>query len=121
MTQTPSAMVGGCIDSRDITERLAELEADEARDADEDQELDELRVIDSEGSASIADWQYGETLIPECDFEDYARELADDIGAVKSDAGWPNSYIDWAAAADALKMDYSEVTIRGDAYLARSS
>lgn len=40
--------------------------------------------------------------------EDFAQELAEDIGAIPDDAAWPNSYIDWERAARDLFMDYSD-------------
>lgn len=53
----------------------------------------------------------GNTVIADDHFEDYAEEMAGDLyGAQIVDAEWPFSHIDWAAAAEALKMDYSEVT-----------
>lgn len=63
-------------------------------------------------------WYYG-TLIHESHFEDYARELAEDIGAINRDAGWPNQYIDWKAAAAALEQDYTHIDLDGEAYLSR--
>lgn len=62
---------------------------------------------------------YEPTLIADDDFEDYARELAEDIGAAPS-VGWPGSYIDWEAAADALRQDYTTVEYDGTTYQIRS-
>jgi hypothetical protein len=45
--------------------------------------------------------------------------MAEDIGAIDRDAGWPLGFIDWDAAAAALKMDYTEVSIRGYDYWIR--
>jgi hypothetical protein len=53
-------------------------------------------------------------------FEDYARDLAEDIGAIDRQAGWPADYIDWEAAADALAMDYTSVEFGGFDYLTRA-
>ena len=64
------------------------------------------------------DW-YPVTLIKESYFEDYARELADDIGAVSKDATWPNNCIDWEEAADMLKQDYSSLEMDGETYYTR--
>lgn len=36
---------------------------------------------------------------------DFAEELADDLGALNPDAGWPARYIDWDAAARDLFID----------------
>lgn len=40
--------------------------------------------------------------------EDFAMDLAESIGAIDPDAGWPLGYIDWNRAARDLMMDYSE-------------
>ena len=53
-------------------------------------------------------------------FEQYAQELAEDIGAVQKEATWPNQYIDWEAAADALKQDYMRVTYGETEYWIRT-
>lgn len=63
---------------------------------------------------------YEPTLIPDGEFEDYARELAEDIGAIDRDAGWPLRCIDWKRAANELRMDYTSITFDGDDYLTRS-
>lgn len=108
------------IDSRDLEETITELE-DEQAEAIEDEHdgswdhtdgavlLDELRRLRNltEGEG----WHDGIGFIRDSDFEDYARELADDIGAVPEDATWPNNCIDWAQAADELRQDYSAVEI----------
>lgn len=64
------------------------------------------------------DW-YPVTLIHENYFTQYAQELADDIGAVDRDAKWPNTHIDWEAAAEDLKQDYSTVEFDGNTYYYR--
>jgi antirestriction protein len=64
------------------------------------------------------DWFPGQ-LIAESDFEDYARELAEDIGAIPDDAQWPCTCIDWEKAARELQVDYSSVTYDGTEYLYR--
>src|SRR5919108_3861575 len=42
-------------------------------------------------------------------FQEYAEEFAEDIGAIDPRASWPLCHIDWKAAADDLKQDYTEV------------
>jgi hypothetical protein len=118
------------LDSRDVIKRIAELESDrdsfEPEDGEtwpeafpeEAAELEALEALAKEGEGS-ADWNHGETLSRDSYFEDYARELADDIGAIKSDAGWPNSFIDWKAAAEALQVDYFNVDFDGVTYWIR--
>ena len=54
------------------------------------------------------------------DFEEYAQEFAEDIGAIGKTLEWPAYCINWEHAAKELKMDYSEVTIDGHGYYFRS-
>jgi hypothetical protein len=89
-------------------------------DDDEAEAREILAAIEELESEGITDWQYGEALIREDYFTEYARQLADDIGAVNADAEWPNSYIDWERAAEALKQDYTEVEYRGVTYYMRA-
>lgn len=82
------------------------------------EELNSLMGLESDAGGA-ADWQYGETLIRESYFEDYARQTAEDTGAINRDSQWPNNCIDWEKAADQLKQDYSEVTFKGVTYYIR--
>lgn len=61
------------------------------------------------------DW-YPVTLIRDSHFEDYAQQLADDIGAIDSNAGWPVDCIDWERAASELQIDYTSVEYAGITY-----
>lgn len=105
-------------DSRDVIERIAELELDDINDENM-AELSILRAFADEASGYAADWHYGERFIADSYFEDYARELADDIGAIDGNATWPLTYIDWPAAADALKQDYTSVDLDGRTFWTR--
>lgn len=105
------------IDSRDVIARIADLEGTE--DEEEQAELKALEVLAEEGEGS-PDWHHGETLIRDSYFEDYARELAEDIGAIQPNAAWPNNCIDWERAAEELKADYFEVDYDGVTYLIRA-
>lgn len=125
------------IDSRDVIARIAELEGGrpellEADDCGEDQsgeahgsfrawedELDSLRKLAEQADGS-PDWAYGESLIRDSFFETYAQELAEDIGAVKDDASWPNNCIDWERAARELQQDYMSVDFAGVTYWIRA-
>jgi antirestriction protein len=106
------------IDSRDVIERIAELELESAGRY-YDARLRILRELAAEGE-QLADWEYGETLIRDSYFTEYARELAEDIGAVSSDASWPLYCIDWERAARELRMDYTSVDFDGVTYWGRS-
>lgn len=126
------------IDTRDIQERIEELqgeldldednEPNEYDDEDErpkpldpdvkselEEELAELSELKREVSAYSGDqFEDGVTLIAESHFEDYAKELAEDLhGDAIREAAWPFDNIDWEAAADDLKVDYTEVEFRG--------
>lgn len=84
------------------------------------EELAALRELAAECEHNISEWEYGATLIRDSYFEDYAQELAEDIGAIGSNMQWPLMYIDWNAAAEALKQDYSSVDFDGVEYWGRS-
>jgi hypothetical protein len=87
-------------------------------------EIEELKVLHSlaeEASGYAADWSHGETLIRDSYFEDYAQQLAEDIGATNSEAAhqWPLTCIDWKQAARELQMDYTSVDYDGVTYWIR--
>ena len=130
------------LDSRDIIARIEELEAeradleseavdptnavvDEAKaalsdwDTENGEELRVLRELAEEASGS-PDWQYGEPLIRDSYFKDYAQELAEDCGMIPEGQGWPLRCIDWDQAADELKGDYFSVDFDGVDYWIRS-
>jgi hypothetical protein len=119
------------IDTRDVISRLAELESDleifmdegedeniEEKDFEEIYELEVLRELESD-LVSESEYKYGMTLIAEDHFEDYCRELVEEIGDLPKD--FP-SYIeiDWHQTSENLRVDYSEVQINGNTYYYRS-
>jgi hypothetical protein len=129
------------IDSRDVIKRIeiyrealttAGIDPDETtvenfdsesrEDGDEIagllEEFHALKELEEQGEDG-GDWQYGATLVRESYFQTYAESMAEDIGAVNSDAKWPNNHIDWEAAADELRQDYTEVTFKKVTYLMR--
>lgn len=135
------------IDSRDVIERISELESeltdayegegnsdtikfdDWLKEADENDthtlqdaahEFIVLRAVADEAEGYASDWKHGEAMIRDSYFTEYAQQLADDIGAVSKDQTWPNNFIDWEAAADALKQDYTSVDFDGVEYWVRS-
>jgi hypothetical protein len=137
------------IDSRDVILRIAYLENDreilsealeeasvpahkqsrleayrdakkELEDWDEEnsEELKNLNALAKEAEG-YRDWEHGATLICESYFEDYARELAKDIGAITGDESWPATCIDWEQAAKELQMDYTSVEFDDVTYYMR--
>lgn len=121
-------LVGSLNGSRIWTPQLADI-LKEARDLLDDpdasdEHADLLRVVgaieavrDGMGASTFDE---GSLLIPEGEFTEYAQDLAEEIGAIDSDAGWPSGYIDWEAAADALRVDYTEIGLGDDSYLFRA-
>jgi len=117
------------IDSREIIKRIQELEDAETltpEDIPEDEDIPEevaelkaLKDLQEEAEGYSEDWQFGSQLIRDSYFEEYAQELAEDIGAIDRNANWPLSHIDWKAAADHLKQDYTSVEFDGVEYWIR--
>ncbi len=126
------------IDSRDVIERISELEDEleccvvdeenatvasedgETDLTDEYEELQVLKALAGEAEGYADDWSHGVVLIKESYFTEYAQQLAEDIGAIDTDSlRWPACHIDWNAAADALKIDYTEVNFDGTTFLSR--
>lgn len=120
------------LDVRDIIERYEYLQ-DERRafltkhsredwdGSPEGDELDALKaLLDSlEDNGGDHQWRgawFPVTLIRDSYFEDYAEELAEDIGAINREASWPNNCIDWERAARELQQDYSSVEFDGVTY-----
>lgn len=88
-------------------------------DEENGEELKALKAFASQFEDYCSDWEHGTTLVRDSYFEDYARELAEDIGAINDDAGWPNNCIDWEKAARELQMDYTSGEFDGITYWAR--
>lgn len=117
--QTTIDFTDDIIDVRDVIARLEYIE-----DSEDEDEADEAATLVSLldelcGSGGGEKWRgewYPTTLIRDSYFEDYARELADDIGAIDVRQSWPNQHIDWKAAAASLQQDYSSVEIDGVDY-----
>ena len=107
------------IDSRDVIERIEWLEDDEDRTEEETIELNLLKALQDEAEGYCPDWRYGAGLVRDSYFEEYAQQLAEDIGAIDGDASWPNNCIDWERAARELKFDYTAVDFDGVIYWVR--
>lgn len=140
MTDTISA-TDDMIDVRDIIARIEELREEQSDfEHDEDGNLTGASWADSEpdaaselatleslmsdlaGTGGDEQWEgkwYPLLLIHDTHFEDYARELAEDIGAIPDDACWPCTCIDWAKAAREMRMDYTSVEFGGQTFWTR--
>lgn len=107
-------------------EDLADLQsaASDADDAlaawdesDDGAELKALQALQKQAEG-YSDWIHGATLIRDSHFEDYARELAEELVGYKKirDAEWPFSCINWEQAATVLQGDYTSVDFDGIDY-----
>lgn len=119
------------IDSRDIIERIEEIESDpDYCDAetgefiidlvsDDDREEYDSLVKFRDDNDSVTDWQYGAIFIRDSYFEEYCQELVEDIGDLPRKIP---SYIviDWEATADNLQADYTSVEFDGETYWVRA-
>ena len=121
------------IDSRDIIARIDELQAErdtydgergEERDPwtavypEDAAELAALHKLATEAEGYAADWEYGEILIRDDYFTDYAREMLEDCGTIPRDLpSWVK--IDWEATARNVRMDYTAVDFDGVTYWIR--
>lgn len=111
-------------DIRDVIARYKALDGIKDTEEFSEEEKAELTAISSflddvRGNGGDEQWNgawYPVTFIRDSHFKDYAEELAEDVGAISKDAQWPLSFIDWDAAANALKQDYSTVDIDGTTY-----
>lgn len=109
-------------DSRDVIERIEALQTnndDNSITVAERDELDALLAFAAEGE-SAPDWRYGVTFIRDTYFGDYARELAEETGAINANASWPLYAIDWERAARDLQMDYTNYELCDVTYWAAS-
>ncbi len=90
----------------------------EFEDPSDAEEYEALKDLADEASQYAEDWDYGVTLIRYSYFTAYCQELCDDIGALPKNT--PDYIvIDWEATARNLRVDYTEVSFGGVAYLIR--
>ena len=86
-------------------------------------EVDEYRTIIEfceEIDNYCPDFEYGVSIIHEIYFEDYCRELVEDIGDLPRNLpAYIENNIDWSGVAHDLKVDYSEAEYDGDTYYFR--
>ncbi len=121
------------IDSRDVDERILEIEQEIESDADEPLSLDagEREILLDELNEELTrltdfrdenkdggEWDYGQTFIHADAFLDYVQEMVVDIGDLPSDIPYYIA-IDWEQTAENVRMDYSYVDFDGEEYLTR--
>ena len=83
-----------------------------------EEELKEIEEINSIEVELGSEFEYGVTLVDVDDWEEYVKELLEDIGYIPKDfPSWIE--IDWEATANNVKVDYMEVIYQGNSYLGR--
>jgi hypothetical protein len=100
-----------------VNARQAEERRDEYPGLEDISRLNKLEALFGE----LGEEARHETAIRESDFEEYAEEFAEDIGAIDREHNWPNYCIDWERAARDLAMDYTSFDFEGVSYLVRLS
>ena len=118
MNKTTNYETEQVFDSRDVEERIKELEEQEQLDEEEQQELKELNELKEE--CLNYGWEYGITFIRESYFEEYAEELFDEC-YIHNIPDFTKNYIDYQKFASDLEMDYSEVEFRGITFFWREA
>lgn len=93
--------------------------ADDAELSEAEDERDALAEVCGVGRDYIPDWRYGETLIREDAFEDYARDMASDMYGREAVEGGLGVYVDWERYASDVAMDYTIITIGSTDYRVR--
>lgn len=112
------------LDSRDIIERMEELQRNGGLTEDEEEELAALAALADQAESS-PDWSYGEQLIRESYFEEYTQQLVDDcypeVAEALTSSNWPMTCLkmDWKQASRDLMTDYTHVEFNGSTYLIR--
>ena len=91
------------IDSREVIERIEELEDLAPRS----KELKAL--IELQDQCDYGDWEHGATLINDNYFTEHAKQEAHELYGTDYDE-WPYRCIDWDEAAEELQQDYMCVT-----------
>lgn len=118
------------LDSREIIDRLEELQSDRSEIAElgeielnrwnetHGEEMAMLEDLDNEGRQYSSDWEYGETLVNAGYWTEYVKELLADCGDLPKTIP---SYvvIDWEATADNIKADYTELDFDGETFYIR--
>ena len=84
-------------------------------------EAQELRAVLDQlaGNGGDEQWRgdwYPVELIRDDYFQEYAKDLAEDTGAINPLVYWPNNCIDWERATRELQMDYTKVDAYGTTY-----
>lgn len=126
ITEAEEALAELDEDATEEEREQAAQDLEEAKEAlatwqdDNGDEHKALTALNEEGEDCVSDWPHGETLIREDYFTTYAEEIASDCCEMPRDLKWPFTHIDWEAAAEELKSDYTTLDFDGVTYYARA-
>ena len=110
---------------RDLDEELDELQERADDDSGEDgsstdplgdDERERLDALIALKANMGSEWDDGVSLISESDFEDYARDMAEDLYGLDACQSLP---VDWERWAFEVQTDYSVVEFDGETYYYR--
>lgn len=112
------------IDSRDIIERIEELEAnsDEEGDGLDNDEREELALLNEfkDTFEQYGEWEDGAQLISANYWIEYVQEMLEDTGEIPRDL--PHYIaIDWEKTADNISYDYSIDDVGGESWYVRNN
>ena len=102
------------IDSRDIEDRIEELQLLTERTDEDDDELSVFVQIRDELNGS--QWAAGIGFVRDDYMPEYCEYYAVGCGLIEDASAWPCNLIDWDEAADELKADWKSVDIGGLEY-----
>ena len=101
----------------DIEDNIKTVRAD-IEEAEE--ELAPLKSLADEAEGYAPDWNYGATLIRDDYFEQYAKQLVQDIGDLPVEIpSYIENNIDWEGVASDIQADYTSVDFDGEEYWIR--
>ena len=85
-----------------------------------EEELAPLKSLADEAEGYAPDWNYGATLIRDDYFEQYAKQLVQDIGDLPAEIpSYIENNIDWEGVASDIQVDYTSVDFDGEEYWIR--
>lgn len=98
------------VNTRNVLDRIEELRSEREESPDDFAGNDELASLErlAEQLPHIDGYEHGITLIRDSYFQEYLEDDAEDVYGIKG-RDWPFRHIDWEAAADEAKADYTAI------------
>ena len=112
------------MDSREISDRIDELQDTDINEVLSDEDHSELQLLRAlqEAFQNYGDWDHGDSVIPEACFVEYISDIIDECYEIKKSSDWPYRHmtLDYEAAADEAKQDYTTCDHEGETYYFRA-